>query len=72
LKTFPTHANDNAFPIPPDAIAGLTKREYFAAMALQGIVSNQAMIDTINWGWLAKESVAAADELIKSLNQTNA
>jgi len=44
---------------------GLTKREYFAAMAMQGVCStNQAL--------LAKEvavwSVKMADELIKALN----
>lgn len=51
-------------------IEGLTKREYFAAMAMQGIVSNRGMIDTDNWEWLAENSVKAADALITALNQT--
>jgi len=48
---------------------GLTKREYFAAMAMQGIVSNHQMIDTVDWIWLAENSVKAADALINALNQ---
>jgi hypothetical protein len=48
---------------------GLTKREYFAAMAMQGIVSNHLMIDTTNWNWLSEESVKAADALITALNE---
>ena len=47
---------------------GLTKRELFAAMAMQGIVSNHLMIDGTQWGWLAEQSVAAADALITALN----
>lgn len=47
---------------------GLTIRQHFAAMAMQGIVSNQGMIDTDNWKWLAESSVAAADALIAELN----
>jgi len=49
---------------------GLTKREYFAAMAMQGVVCNHAMIDTDNWKWLATESVKIADTLISELNKT--
>jgi hypothetical protein len=48
---------------------GCTKREHFAAMAMQGLLanySNRGMnIDTI-----AKQAVNAADELIKALNET--
>lgn len=49
--------------------AGLTKREAFAMAAMQGIVSNHAMIDITSWEWLAKESVNAADAIIKALNE---
>jgi hypothetical protein len=49
---------------------GLTKREHFAAMAMQGLLanySNRGMnIDTI-----AKQAVNAADELINALNKKN-
>lgn len=45
---------------------GLTKREYFAAMAMQGIVSTD-LADT--YENFAKASVAMADALIKALNK---
>ena len=46
---------------------GLTKREYFAAMAMQGLLADSipASIE-VN----VKLSVEAADALIKALNQT--
>lgn len=44
---------------------GLTKREYFAAMAMQGLLSN----DSLQPDHLAKLSVAQADALIYALNQ---
>lgn len=45
---------------------GLTKREYFAALAMQGFcVSVKASDDTI-----AMHSVTIADALIKALNET--
>lgn len=57
---------------------GLTKREYFAAMAMQGIVSNRSVFngeiegnhDGENYDFIAKESVCIADALIKALNET--
>jgi hypothetical protein len=42
---------------------GLTKREYFAGLALQGILANNK---TLNG---AIEAVEYADELIKELNK---
>ncbi len=54
----------------------LTKREYFAAMAMQGICAKQADDKYhVNDGWLhpvhpetvAKNSVQIADELLKQL-----
>lgn len=65
-----TEPNDNAFPIVESKEAqslelGLTKREYFAAMAMQGLASKT--------GWSAMEvaigSVDIADLLIKELNK---
>jgi len=66
-----TNPNDLAYPVMAQnhLHIGLTKREYFAAMAMQGIVSNHAMIDTTNWEWLSQESVKAADALINALNK---
>lgn len=45
---------------------GLTKREYFAAMAMQGILSGKG--STINPIRTANDAVMFADELIKALN----
>ncbi len=47
---------------------GLTKRELFAAMALQGLVSNPQYDATVEDD--AKTSVRLADALIKELNET--
>lgn len=45
---------------------GLTKREYFAAMALQGLCARQSngSIDSVT-----HNAVRIADELIKALNK---
>lgn len=46
---------------------GLTKREYFAAMAMQGMLSQQYWASTEN---LASCATQAADALINALNET--
>lgn len=38
-------ANDPAFPWPHTGHSGLTKRELFAAMAMQGLLSSGGTID---------------------------
>lgn len=64
-----TNGNEPAFAAcdPSYLQSGLTKREYFAAMALQGLLAKgtNAMPEVF-----AKAAVIAADELIKSLNET--
>jgi hypothetical protein len=45
---------------------GLTKREYFAAMALQGILSGSQFLESERF---AKLAVKAADALIAELNK---
>lgn len=45
---------------------GLTKREYFAAMAMQGLVSN--LHGTYNPTSLANQCVGLADALLKELS----
>lgn len=67
-----TQPNVNAFPrmfgndAPQD---GLTKREYFAAMALQGLL---ACPNNVNMAQdIAKGAVIMADQLIIELNKTN-
>jgi hypothetical protein len=48
---------------------GLTKREYFAAMALQGILADGMDIHLHEQGH-AKKAVLYADALIKALNES--
>ena len=45
---------------------GLTKREYFAALAMQGFASSNP---NISFGEQAKWAVISADNLIKELNK---
>jgi hypothetical protein len=60
------------------ALGGLTKREYFAAMVLQGMAAGNTWCD--NFGttkpeWLkaaTEVAVAAADALIAELNRSKA
>jgi hypothetical protein len=46
---------------------GLTKREYFAAMAMQGAISNPNFNGDITLA--ARDAVAAADALLKELEK---
>jgi len=49
---------------------GLTKREYFAAMALVGVLSGrQSKLNTYRGEWAAKAAVEIADNLINELNK---
>lgn len=54
----------------PDVSCGLTKREYFAAMALQGILSNAATTN-VETSYIVQDARLFADELIKELNKDN-
>lgn len=72
MSTHKTTANVNAFPrmfgndAPQD---GLTKREYFAAVAMQGLL---ACPNNVNMAQdIAKGAVIVADQLIIELNKTN-
>lgn len=60
----------SAFPLHEGAFPGLTKRELFAAMAMQGILSRS----NTNWAMmelqLAEQSVRHADALIAELAKT--
>lgn len=70
---------DPAFPFVVDdlsknqcTLSGLTKREYFAAMAMQGILSGPCSRDGVpsrEWLDAARESVKVADALIDALSQ---
>jgi hypothetical protein len=65
-----THPNHPAFATGTDNWnqEGLTKREYFAAMAMQGFL---AKYGTDYYQQHAKESVLQADALINALNETS-
>jgi hypothetical protein len=55
--------NDSAFPAQSGSSSGLTKREYFAAAALAGLVANGiAKTDVADF------AVLVADQLIDALN----
>lgn len=65
-----TKHTDFAFPVfddqggVEDGCQGLSKREYFAAIAMQGLCSGTAM----SAATLAQEAVKQADALIEALN----
>lgn len=52
-----------------DGYPGLTKREYFAAMALQGIISNTKALSHDIFPVSAKVAIEYADALIAELNK---
>jgi hypothetical protein len=65
-----TKANEPAYPnIQLPSLKGLTKREYFAAMALQGIIANKDGLD-IKIERIVESAVDTADALIEELNKT--
>jgi hypothetical protein len=67
-----TKKNESAFPIiAEDYIidGGLTKREYFASMALQGIIANKDGLD-IKIERIVESAVDTADALIEELSKT--
>jgi hypothetical protein len=72
-----TDGKDQAFPRPASHSPefgpvhpklGLTKREYFAAMAMQGVASDRPFSE-FEFSKLAEWSVKQADALIEALNK---
>lgn len=64
FETVDTHS---AFPCNADKHTwGLTKREYFAAMAMQSVEARTAFPDH---AWIANHAVELADALIDALNR---
>lgn len=51
---------------------GLTKRELFAAMAMQGMFTNELLSGSEENANIAKDAVSAADALIEALNKPEA
>ena len=70
-----TNPNDYVYSNAGIGQPGLTKREYFAAMAMQGLLSiydtniNAIIPNDENICYMTTLSVKAADELIKALNE---
>lgn len=72
-------ANDSAFPTPSDyrsdgalivyATPGLSKREYFAAMAMQGICGDGIPGSHHQPAVTARDAVAQADALLAELDK---
>ena len=48
---------------------GLTKRENFAAMAMQGMMANTHAVENLSQIDVAKEAVSMADALLKELDK---
>ena len=64
-----TQPNDPAFPVSPSdysAKHGLTKREYFAAMALSAVATDPRITSKS----IIESSIELADALIEKLNST--
>ena len=75
-----SNADSPAYPVAEDHkvadefawTAGLTKREHFAAMAMQGLLSNPALVDTMNESidrWVSVQATAQADALLSRLEE---
>lgn len=67
-----TLPDQTAFPSTELMTFGLSKREYFAALAMQGIISDSSNFNSVYRKGLEEVSllaVAQADELIKALNK---
>ena len=54
-----------------DTSLGLTKREYFAGLAMQGLCSNQEFLKNLNGepNSVAQACIEIADELLKQLEE---
>lgn len=64
MKTEPGHSSISA----NEHHDGLTKREYFAAMAMQGFMASDGAPD-VNYKVIAEAAVIFADTLINALNK---
>lgn len=57
-------------PVQAGVASGISKREQFAAMAMQGILSAGVNRVTLNYDQLASQAVFCADFLLKELERT--
>lgn len=62
-----TNPNESAFPVSENELPcpGVSKREYFVAMALQGIAAQYAWDKPCD---IASKAIICADEIINQLN----
>jgi len=54
----------------PSLLFGLTKREYFVGLAMQGLLSNQSITEHHGESaikWITEHSIKQADEILKQL-----
>ena len=67
-----TNSQDSVYPILPDIFnvpeIGLRKREYFATVAMQGMLANSRDYVQKSYKDMAKLAVCVADALINELN----
>lgn len=66
------NSSKSAYPILGDTLSddiGLTKREYFAALAMQGLLASSCNIEIINEKILAEKAVMCADETLELLKK---
>lgn len=66
MKTNPNDSVYNSEQAPQD---GLTKREHFAAIAMQGILSADTGNEWLTAGKVAEKAIGYADALINELNK---
>jgi hypothetical protein len=72
-KTMTTVPNDNAIPSPTmSGQHGLTKREWFAGLAMQGLLAADYDDSMVTAKGVVSVSVAIADKLIAELNKEKA
>lgn len=70
-----SNAGDMAFPVPPEHSPnnsiqlGLTKREYIAAMAMQGMASDPVYTEAPYEKGIAMHAVKMADALLAALEK---
>lgn len=65
-----TKGSDNAFPLDygqGTREQGLSKREYFAGLAMQGILANPSITGASD-DTVVRDAVTMADKLLKQLN----
>lgn len=64
-----TNGNDSIQWIPGIEEIGLTKREYFAALNMQGMLASWSEHDLTHFSDFAHDAVMASDALIEALNK---